>query len=122
VARLVEAAAGSPRLPSVKPTPGFLSGMELDTLTAELGFFDRLDLDVDAAQVEAPLRPNDLLVFDNLALAHGRRGTRRPGELRQRVFGHRSASPAAQRTLHDRVLAVLETRPAASLPWPVTVP
>jgi hypothetical protein len=112
LARLVEAAAGSPRLPSVKSTPGFLCGMEFDTLTAELSFFDRLGLDVDAAQVEVPLRPGDLLVFDNLAVAHGRRGTRRPGELHQRVFGHRSASPAAQRALRDRVLAMLETRPA----------
>ena len=115
LARLVEAAAGSPRLPSVKATSGFLCGMEFDTLTAELGFFDRLGLDVDAVQVAVPLRPGDLLVFDNLALAHGRRGTRRPGELHQRVFGHRSASPAAQRALRDRVLALLETRPAAPL-------
>jgi hypothetical protein len=122
LARLVEAAADSRRLPSVKSTPGFLCGMEFDTLTAELGFFDRLGLDVDAVQVEIPLRPGDLLVFDNLALAHGRRGTRRPGELHQRVFGHRSASPAAQRALRDRVLAAFETRPAAPLRSAVPVP
>jgi hypothetical protein len=121
LARLVEAAAGTPRLPSVKSTPGFLCGMEFDTLTAELSFFDRLGLDVDAAQVEVPLHPGNLLVFDNLALAHGRRGTRRPGELHQRVFGQRSVSPAAQRALRDRVLAMLETRPAAPL-RPVVAP
>jgi Taurine catabolism dioxygenase TauD, TfdA family len=121
LARLVEAAAGTPRLPSVKSTPGFLCGMEFDTLTAELGFFDRLGLDVDAVQVEVPLQPGDLLVFDNLALAHGRRGTRRPGELHQRVFGHRSVSPAAQRALRDRVLAMLEAGPATPL-RPAVVP
>jgi hypothetical protein len=122
LARVVEAAAGSPRLPSVKSTPGFLCGMEFDTLTAELSFFDRLGLDVDAVQVEVPLRPGDLLVFDNLALAHGRRGRRRPGELHQRVYGHRSVSPAAQRVLRDRVLAVFGKRPAAPLRSAVSLP
>jgi hypothetical protein len=121
LARLVEAAAGTRRLPSVKSTPGFLCGMEFDNLTAELSFFDRLGLDVGAVQVEVPLHPGDLLVFDNLALAHGRRGTRRPGELHQRVFGQRSVAPAAQRALRDRVLAMLETRPAAPL-RPVVAP
>jgi hypothetical protein len=104
--RVVEAAAGATRLPSVKSTPGFLCGMEFDNLAAELSFFKCLGLDVDAAQVEVPLAPGDLLVFDNLALAHGRRGSRSPGELHQRVYGHRSLSPAAQRTLRDRFLAV----------------
>ncbi len=48
--------------------------------------------------------PGELLLFDNLAVAHGRRGTRQPGELRQRVFG-RHLQPAAQRELRDHVLA-----------------
>ena len=56
-----------------------------------------------------------LLAFDNLALAHGRRATQRPGELHERVYGHRSVSRAAQRALRDRVLAILETRPADPL-------
>ena len=103
--RVVEAAAGAPRLPSVKSTPGFLCGMEFDTLAAELSFFESLGLDVDAVQVEVPLRPGDLLVFDNLALAHGRRGSRRPGELHQRIYGHRLLPQAAQDALRDRWLA-----------------
>jgi hypothetical protein len=37
-------------------------------------------------------------------MAHGRRGTRKPGELRQRIFGHR-LPPADQTTLRDGVLA-----------------
>jgi hypothetical protein len=108
LARIVEAAAGAARLPSVKSTPGFLCGMEFDGVAAELSFFERLGLDVAAAQIEIPLGPGDLLVFDNLALAHGRRGSRRPGELHQRVYGHRSMPPGAQCTLRDRFLAVFD--------------
>jgi hypothetical protein len=108
LARVVEGAIGMPRLPSVKSTSGFLCGMEFDNLAAELGFFAGLDLDVAAVQVEVPLRPGDLLVFDNFALAHGRRGRRTPGELHQRVYGHDSLSPARQCDLRDRFLSVFD--------------
>jgi Taurine catabolism dioxygenase TauD, TfdA family len=120
--RVVEAASGARRLPSVKSTPGFLCGMEFDNLAAELSFFKSLGLDVDAVQVEVPLRPGDLLIFDNLALAHGRRGSRRPGELHQRVYGHRSLSPAAQRALRDRFLAVFAERQLAAPRSAVSTP
>jgi len=122
LARVVDAAAGAPRLPSVKSTPGFLCGMEFDTLAAELSFFTYLGLDVDAVQVEVPLRPGDLLVFDNLAVAHGRRGSRSPGELHQRVYGHRLMPAAAQRALRDRFLAVFEERQLAPLRSAVSTP
>lgn len=106
---LVEAAAGTtPALPSVKTDPDFLCGMEFDSLRAELAFFRRHGLDVEAAQVEVPLQRGELLVFDNLALAHGRRGVRRPGELRQRVFGHKGLAPVAQRRLRDHVLRAFQ--------------
>jgi hypothetical protein len=108
--RLVEAAAGAPRLPSVKSTPGFLCGMEFATLAGEVDFFKRLGLDVGAVEIEIPLRPGHLLVFDNLCLAHGRRGSRRQGELHQRVYGHRLLCPAAQRALRDRFLAAFVER------------
>jgi hypothetical protein len=120
--RVLEAAAGVPRLPSVKSTPGFLCGMEFDTLAAELGFFKCLGLDVDAVQIEVPLRPGDLLVFDNFAVAHGRRGSRRPGELHQRVYGHRSLPPAAQRELRDRFLAAFGPDPRSAAPAHSTPP
>ena len=111
--RVVEAAAGTPRLPSVKHTPGFLCGMEFDTLAAELSFFTSLGLDLGAVQLEVPLRPGDLLVFDNLALAHGRRGSRRPGELHQRVYGCRSLSSADQCAPRERFLAAFGARQLA---------
>jgi Taurine catabolism dioxygenase TauD, TfdA family len=108
LARVVEGAAAMPRLPSVKSTPGFLCGMEFGSISAEWRFFEHLGLDVAAVQIEVPLCPGDLLVFDNLAVAHGRDGTRRPGELHQRVYGHRSLAPSAQRVLRDRFLAVFD--------------
>jgi hypothetical protein len=105
LARVIEAAAAaSPLLPSVKVDADFLCGMEFESLGSESAFLARHGLDVEDVQVEVALRPGDLLVFDNLALAHGRRGTRRPGELRQWVFGQTRVSPALQCQLRDRVL------------------
>jgi hypothetical protein len=105
LARVVEAAAAErpPTLPSVKVEPGFLCGMEFDSLRAELMFFERHGMRVQDVEISIALQPGELLVFDNLAVAHGRRGTRQPGELRQRVFGH-TLPPAAQRELRDDVL------------------
>ncbi len=122
LARVLEGAAGAPRLPSVKSTPGFLCGMEFDNLAAELRFFTSLGLDVEAVQAEVHLGPGDLLVFDNLAVAHGRRGSREPGELHQRVYGHRSLSPAAQRSFRDRFLAAFGERQPAPLRPAVSLP
>lgn len=104
-ARVVEAAAGAPTLPSVKLEPDFLCGTEFDSLDSELRFFQRHSLRVNAVQIEIPLSPGELLVFDNLAVAHGRRGTRRPGELRQRVFGERNVGILRQRELRNQLLA-----------------
>ena len=55
--------------------------------------------------IEIRLPPGQLLLFDNLELAHGRRGIRRPGELHQRVFGHRALAVAGQLELRDPALA-----------------
>jgi hypothetical protein len=106
LARIIEAAAaasGSPILPSVKVEPDFLCGLEFDSLSSELTFFSRYGLRIADAEIEMALEPGGLLVFDNLAVAHGRRGTRQPGELRQRVFGHQ-LNPATLIKLRDRVL------------------
>ena len=68
-----------------------------------------VEVRIDDAEIDIDLQPGELLLFDNLVLAHGRRGTRQPGELRQRVFGHR-LQPADQRKLRDRVLTAFDTR------------
>jgi hypothetical protein len=103
LARIIEAASGLPILPSVKVEPDFLCGLEFDSLSSELTFFSRYGLRIADAEIEMALEPGGLLVFDNLAVAHGRRGTRQPGELRQRVFGHH-LQPVAQIELRDRLL------------------
>jgi len=82
--------------------------MEFDSPQAELAFFRGFGLRVDEVQVAVVLRPGDLLVFDNLTLAHGRSGKRRPGELRQRVFGCKDLSPAGQLELRDCVLGAFD--------------
>jgi hypothetical protein len=113
-ARIVEAAAGGcPFLPSVKTDPAFLCGMEFDSLRSEVAFFEHHDLHLRDVEVEVALQPGELLVFDNLALAHGRRGARQPGELHQRVYGHRALRPASQCELRDQVLGGFTVRGSA---------
>jgi hypothetical protein len=104
-ARVIDAAATNPPLlVSVKTDPDFLCGMEFATSDSELAFFQRHGLDVEDVEIEIVLRPGQLLVFDNLAFAHGRRGKRQPGELHQRVFGNRRLSPADQLAVRERLL------------------
>jgi hypothetical protein len=109
LARIVEAATAAPILPSVKAEPGFLCGLEFDSLSSELAFFAGHGLRIEDAEIEIPLQPGELLLFDNLALAHGRHGTRQPGELCQRVYGHR-LQPADQRKVRDHVLTAFHMR------------
>ncbi len=123
LARIVEGAAAwrSPCLPSVKVESGFLCGLEFDSLVAETAFFERHGLHIDDVEISIDLQPGELLLFDNLAVAHGRRGTRNPGELRQRMFGH-NLEPEAQREVRDGILAVFDAgqrksrTPIASMP------
>lgn len=106
LARIVEAAGGAPpELPSVKVYPEFLCGTEFHDVSSELRFFARHGLSIEAVEVDIALRPGDLLIFDGLALAHGRRGTRQPGELHQRVFGYRRLAVSGQCALRDDVLS-----------------
>jgi hypothetical protein len=105
LARIIEAATAerSPLLPSVKTDPSFLCGLEFDSLCSEEAFFELHGLCIDDVEISIDLQPGQLLVFDNLAMAHGRRGTRRPGELHQRMYGHR-LQPGEQRNLRDGIL------------------
>jgi hypothetical protein len=106
LARIVEAALGhTPMLPSVKTHQEFLCGNEFASLADELEFFEERGLRLDGREVGLSLRPGEMLIFDNLVLAHGRRGVRRPGELYQRVFGHRALPVEQQVDIRDGVLA-----------------
>jgi Taurine catabolism dioxygenase TauD, TfdA family len=105
LARIIEAAAGvrPPVLPSVKVEVGFLCGLEFDSLLAEVAFFALHGLYIEDVEIAIDLRPGELLVFDNLAVAHGRRGMRKPGEMCQRMFGQ-MLEPTAQMKLRDKFL------------------
>jgi hypothetical protein len=105
LARLIDAADDVPALPSVKAEPGFLCGMEFDSLHSEETFFARHGLGVAKVAVEITLESGQLLAFDNAAVAHGRRGSRAPGELLQRAYGFRQLDVVGQRHLRDSVLA-----------------
>jgi hypothetical protein len=108
LARVIEAAAGVPTLPSVKANPEFLCGNEFTSIDAEFEFFAAHGLRLQDVEIEVALRRGSVVIFDNVVLAHGRRGVRQPGELRQRVYGYRSLSPGQQCEVRDRVLAVFE--------------
>jgi hypothetical protein len=105
LARIIEGATAehSPLLPSVKADPSFLCGLEFDSLCSEEAFFELHGLRIDNVEICIDLQPGELLVFDNLAMAHGRRGTRKPGELRQRMYGH-SLQPEEQKNLRNGIL------------------
>ena len=117
-ARIVEGADDQPALPSVKADPAFLCGTEFDCLASEERFFAGHGLNLGAAEIEVALSPGELLIFDNLAVAHGRRGSRSPGELRQWLFGHRRLDPDGQVALRDAFLAAFGERgTSASASW-----
>ena len=75
LARVIEAALGQPpALPSVSANPDFLYGTEFSNIDDETLFFAQRGLSIDAVAVEVRLQPGELLLFENLAVAHGRRG------------------------------------------------
>jgi hypothetical protein len=102
--RLVEAADGCSALPS-KADPSFLCGMEFASLAGERDHFARHGLRLDSVERRIPLSAGELLLFDNLAIAHGRMGKRRPEELHQLCVGHRRLDVSGQRAVLDAVLA-----------------
>jgi hypothetical protein len=101
LARLVEAADGSPTLPR---SGDALCGLELDSLAHERAHFASRGLDLDAVEQRILLRPGELLLLDNLATAHGRLGLRKPLELHQLCVGFRDLDGAEQSVLLRRVL------------------
>lgn len=104
LARLVEAAdAATPSLPAVSE-PGFLCGQEFDSLAEERAFLAARGLFSDQVETAVRLGPGELLILDNLAMAHGRTGVRETQELHQWMFGYRELNVARQLGLRDQVL------------------
>jgi hypothetical protein len=103
LARVVEAVDQSIDLPA-KDTDGFLCGMEFASIEDERRYFARHGMRLEAAEEEVVLDRGELLVFDNLVIAHGRRGARHEMELHQLCIGFRSLDHADQAKLLERVL------------------
>jgi hypothetical protein len=103
LARLVEAADDCSALPSTADA-SFLCGMEFASIEEERAHFARHGLELDTIEHRIPLTAGELLLFDNLATAHGRVGTRRPKELDQMCAGYRRLNLTRQHTLLHRVL------------------
>jgi hypothetical protein len=113
LARIIEAADQSGDLPA-PDADGFLCGMEFATLAEERRYFARHGLPLAAAEQEIVLSAGELALFDNLAVAHGRRGRRNPGELHQLCVGFGALDLAGQRLLLDRILAAFSDGPDSS--------
>jgi len=98
--------------------------MEFESLNAELAFFRRHGLHVEEVTIEVALRPGQLMVFDNLALAHGRRGRRQPASYTNgcsvidssvRLISERCGERCSARSPHRRRRLA---RPAMAKPIP----
>jgi hypothetical protein len=103
LARLVEAADGCSALPSTADL-SFLCGMELVSVLEEQAHLARHGLRLDNVERRIPLSAGELLVFDNLAVAHGRVGKRRPEELHQLCVGYRGLDTTRQHAVLYSVL------------------
>lgn len=112
--RLVEAADDSRSLPS-SGLPGFLCGMEFASRDEERELLARHGLDLDPAERRVRLAPGHLLVFDNLAIAHGRDGVRDYEELDQLCVGYRELQPRLQKELMARMLNTFHVNGPPSL-------
>jgi len=115
LARLVEAADSSPDLPATG-TDGFLCGMEFSSRADERAHLLARGLELDGAEQQVLLEPGELLLFDNLATAHGRLGVRPPLELHQLCVGYPDLDVRSQHMLLERVLDAFSAsnRPAPS--------
>jgi hypothetical protein len=108
LARIIEAADQSEDLPD-PGADGFLCGMEFSALDDERRYFARHGLDLAAAEEEIILSSGELLIFDNLVTAHGRRGRRNAGELHQLCVGFCSLDLTGQALLLDRFLTLFDS-------------
>jgi hypothetical protein len=106
LARIIESADRSTALTD-KRAPGFLCGMEFDSLEAEYAFLEAHGLDVASVEHRVILRPGQAMIFDNLSCAHGRSGKRDELELHQRCLGSTGVSQVDQTAVLRAVLSRL---------------
>jgi hypothetical protein len=109
LARMVEAVDQTRDLPD-RGESDFLCGMEFLTLEEEHHYFARHGLCLEHVEEDIILSGGELLVFDNLTTAHGRRGRRDAGELHQLCIGFASLRLTDQAMLLDRILAAFHVR------------
>ena len=83
----------------MKIEPGFLCGLEFDSLSAEQSFFQRHGLRIEKVEVSVDLQPGELLVFDNLAVAQADTAPANPerctNECSDAVFNQRPSGTCA---------------------------
>jgi hypothetical protein len=104
--RLIEAAHGDdPALPSVSATPDFLCGTEFSDRDDEARFLASHGLSLEAGETAIRIEPGQILIFDNLQIAHGRQGRRAARELHQLVFGYPALAVSGQLEIRERILS-----------------
>jgi hypothetical protein len=104
--RLIDAAdGGDPGLPSVRATRDFLCGTEFADADDESRFFASHGLNLETAETAIRLQRGQILIFDNLQLAHGRRGRRATREVHQLVLGYPALGMAGQLQIRDRIIS-----------------
>ena len=115
--RLIDAAHGDdPALPSVRATPGFLCGTEFAGCDEEARFLASHGLSLEAGETAIRIEPSQVLIFDNLQIAHGRRGRRATRELHQLVLGYPALGIAGQLQIRERILRAFAGRDERPLP------
>jgi hypothetical protein len=113
LARIVAAIDLTRDLPS-KDDEGFLCGMEFTCIDDERSYFSRHGMTLAGLEQQVALGSGELLVFDNLATAHGRVGRRNARELHQLCIGLRSADLAQQAETAARVIGAFRTNDATA--------
>lgn len=111
LARLVDAATGTrellayPEIERDRWLEASRGGHEFADLAEEEAFFARHGIDLAAAEMRIRLAPGESLLLDNVAVAHGRLGERRPREIVQLTFGYRGLDADRQKAIRDRLLS-----------------
>ncbi len=78
--------------------------MEFASIDEERRYFARHGMSIEDVEQQIALGGGDLLVFDNLAVAHGRQGRRAAKELHQLCIGFRYADVAQQTEVMGRLV------------------